>query len=143
VNLDIAVPPRDRLDVALRRILPADINFIMNSWKKSYRQARPEWSDKFYYHEMGRRITKILERHPRVRLAVNPLDLNYIYGWVVAQPPVLHYLYVKEAYRPAGVSLQLIAEVGLSLHPTIFATHWTPAATRLQTKLPCIHNIET
>jgi len=143
-NPEIATSPLldDRLDMAIRRILPADLNFILNSWKKSYRQARPEWESWFYFQEMERRINTVLKRNPRVRLAVDPRDPNYIYGWVVAEAPFLHYIYVKESYRPAGVVMRLFAESGLAACSEIYATHWTPAADRLQVKLPCIVNIE-
>ena len=120
----------DKLDIGIRRLLPEDINFILHSWKLSYRAYRREWTNTFYYAEMHRRIVRLLERTPTVRVACNPLDVTRIYGWVIAENPVLHYLYVKEPFRGAGVALSLVAEVGLASASKILCTHWTAACDR-------------
>ena len=120
----------DKLDISVRRLLPEDINFILHSWKLSYRAYRREWTDRFYYAEMHRRIVKLLGRTPKIRIACNPLDVTRIYGWIITEPPVIHYIYVKEPFRGAGVALNLVAEVGLAPTTKILCSHWTIACKR-------------
>jgi len=132
----------DILDVATRRLVPDDMNFILNSWKKSFRGSRGEWKNRQYFAEANRRIMRIMNRLPKIRIACDPLDPKHIFGWIVAEPPVLHYIYVKNVFRRAGVAQTLLATVDLSTAAKIHCTHWTSYAEKTAKKRPCFINNE-
>jgi hypothetical protein len=117
-----------------------DHNFIYNSWINSYRDYAP-WAKAdvpraTIYKRLRERIDNLLLRGCELKIACDPEDTNLILGWMCAEPPVLHYIYVKEAYRHQGIALTLMASVGLSSSNIIPCTHWTSYAELIAAKRP-------
>lgn len=105
--------------VAIRLARPSDVNFILNSWLKSYRSsyAVKGVCDTIYYREQ-KRIIMALVNKPGMALFVasDPDDANEIFGWLCAEQRaasasptlVVHYAYVKQAFRRLGILRALL-----------------------------------
>lgn len=119
-----------------------DENFVYDSWGNSYRDACiAAWGpmDKaVYYKRLGRRIAALLIRGAELKLAVDPADPLLFLGWICAEPPLLHYVYVKRAYRGQGIALSLLAACGLASERTLLCTSWTPYADRIAAQRPSL-----
>lgn len=103
----------------LRPAKPEDVNFIVHSFLKRYRDAIHIRlvTDKVYYEKQHAVIAKILQTPGcDVRVACDPEDENHIYGWVLAEHLtddwiLLHFCYVKGAFRRFGVAKALLNDV--------------------------------
>jgi hypothetical protein len=137
------VVPADVLTATIRDFVRvSDENFIFHSWGNSYRDAAlAAWGDMpkaTYYKRVRTRIEALLSRGAELKLAVDPDDPNLILGWACAEAPVLHYVYIKEAYRRQGLALQLMGAVGLANARVIPCSHWTPHAELVASKRPAL-----
>lgn len=133
----------DILTAAVRDFdLERDGNFIYHSWGNSYRDAAlGAWGDipkATYYKRVRARIDALIRRGAEIKLAVDPDDPNIILGWMCAEAPVLHYVYVKEAYRGQGIAMTLLAAVGLAAQKILPCSHWTPFAEQVAAKHPAL-----
>jgi len=87
---------------------PDDLTFIMSSWLKSYRNSdfANFLSNDVYYKSHAIVIQEILDRS-NVAMIVDPQDPNHLYGYIVFEnfkgSFVLHYIYIKYAYRNLGL----------------------------------------
>lgn len=130
----------DILTCAVRDYDPAtDEACVYKAWLNSYQApAMRMWAldARSYYRRMRMRVDALLRRGADLRMAVDPDDRNVILGWGCAEPPVLHYVYVKEAYRHQGIALTLLAALGLAQEKKIVCTHWTLYADAVAEKHP-------
>jgi GNAT superfamily N-acetyltransferase len=105
----------DLLDgVTILRELPAGGQaFALNSWLKSYEpRARRlhELGRNEYYRTYHPELSRLL-RLSNVALAVLDDDPDCYLGWACGSEGVLHWVYVKHAYRELGVARALVREV--------------------------------
>ena len=124
----------DSLPAAVRDFTENDRAFVYDSWLNSYCDAGVAlWgcNRSTFFSRERRRIDSLLSRGAELKVATVIGEGSIILGWMCAEPPVLHYCYVKEAYRRQGVALQLLNAVGLSAVHLIPCTHWTPMAEML------------
>lgn len=98
---------------AIRRAIPADFNFIMNSWTESYRRSSfarliPKYTFHTNHHDL---MEKTLENSSFL-CAVSNDDPNQIFGWVCFEPneKTLHYIYVKHPFRDLGIAKKLLEQ---------------------------------
>ena len=134
-----------------RAIRPADerdLPLILNSWLKSYRNApacTTVPNDIYFSEDRGQkaRILDLLS-NGQTLIACDPEDDDCVYGWICTEepgvssvPPVVHYVYVKQAYRLRGVARGLLKAAGVGDAP-FWATHETIAARK--TGIPYIYN---
>lgn len=123
-------------DVTFRPPTNEDLNFIVNSWLKSYREAQPAVPNAQYYEGQKRLILDLLSRCDTV-LAVDPEAPSHVLGYLCYErgsPDVIHFVYVKFALRRNGLASLLVERAGISL-PCI-VTHITkPAGMRLFTDM--------
>lgn len=105
------------LPLALRPMESGDRSFVIDSWLRSYREsafARRIPHD-VYYSRFGHSglVEEIVDRAGQVVVACLPEKPTFLYGWIAcSQPgaaPLLHYLYVKQDFRPAGIAARLFA----------------------------------
>lgn len=111
----------------MRLAVDDDHNFIYHSWLKSYRAS---WSrghnpvryvHKDIYYQNHKHIIADILRESITVVAVNPEDAGQIFGYIVCQPTregvgVLHYCFVKQAYRGLGVGTMLYNEARTVTH---------------------------
>ena len=141
---------KPKLPLVLRAMVPEDVNFITNSWLKSYAEsaigprqkgvsARERVTThhgvsptRFYKKEQD--LIHALSQLRKIVVACDPEAPNFIYGYACGEARfddpeggwlLLDFVYVKTAYRLQGIARQMLEEgFGWTEQP-IFATHWT------------------
>lgn len=93
-----------------------DIPFIYSTWTNSMQgDSRIGRSCKrsIFYEGQTQVIDWILaQEDTEVLVASNPDDPNIIFGYLVYQPDIVHYAFVKEIFRRFGIASYLHYEAG-------------------------------
>ena len=112
----------DGLPFSVRRYDGTDRNLVLHSWI----QNAQRWSKlrAGYARAAEVRIKKLLEGEGRAVVACSRKEPARVFGWAVAQGPVLHFVYVKRALRRQGIGASLLQALGLDKRP-ICVSHWT------------------
>jgi len=77
-------------------------------------------------------ILSIIERY-RTRVISPAGDLDEIVGWICgdSERSILHYCYVKQAFRSYGFCRQLLADMKFDHNKNVFYSHKTKAGRKL------------
>lgn len=122
---------RAKTAIHIRTATPSDHPFIYNSWLKyfknnSYFARRIKSAIFFEWHHSA--IERILARQTSLALiACDPENEDVIHGYLVierGEKPVIHWVFVKEAFRRLGIASALIEASGVTF-PNAYFTHWT------------------
>ncbi len=112
------------LPLKLREAEADDLNFILSSWLKSFRDAQripdqksavwfnwPRPSNEVFFNFQQKLIVRLLQRS-KCLVAVNPEDLSQVYGFIVYEnnPDIIHYVYVKSTFRKMGICKLLLSK---------------------------------
>lgn len=126
--------------VSVRFAVETDLNFVRSAWLRSHR-AHCEWAPKGEYFALHHDVVEGLLVRGTTLLAVNAADEDQILGFVCGESrhetPILHYVYVKRAFRGNGVAMVLVSALLGGTPQEIIATHspaprgWTPTVARL------------
>lgn len=125
-------------EFTLRPHRASDLNFIQNSWGSSYYKGAEyvEFMSPKEFNLQHRPVREDILRRPgaAIIVACNTKDEDHILGWVIVEKRigdglVLHYLYVKEAFKGEGVSDELLKKA-LPDKP-IMVTHMTDRARKI------------
>lgn len=125
----IAFTPRPRIAWSLREAYDEELqdgaslrNFVLQSWLRSYVREWPGWAalcepaGAAAYWQSHQAGVKVALRRSRAILAHDPGDHDIVYGYVVVEDDprgaVLHYLYVKDAFRRRGCAAALWEAAG-------------------------------
>lgn len=98
-------------DFAIRPIEAMDLTFVFSSWLKSYRgsMAVRGIGNNIYYKRNTHNIEQILERCTKNCMVATEMDdLTHILAYVVFENNVLHWVYVKHAFRKMGIATFLV-----------------------------------
>lgn len=123
--------------VAFRPAVPEDLNFIRNSWLKSYRKAHvaSRMTDTLYfalwkYAVVSPAIVRAVKGEVILLVACNADIPDQIFGWAATEPreDLLHYVYVKHPFRRLGLCRQMLALLGINHDARATWTHSTDAA---------------
>lgn len=87
----------------------SELRFIRSSWFRSYQKPSGLAFD-VYEQGQGRLIERLLEGCA-VHLATPLTVQDEVCGWVCWRGPVLHYAYVKQAYRRLGIAAKLLESI--------------------------------
>ncbi len=135
--------------ISFRLLEPPDLGFIVDSWVKSYRDsdsagmiARESWRA-----VMCPEVVRITKRDGAVTMVAYDTDVTDhiadLAGYICADPsespPVVFYVYVKEAQRKAGYARALFHAVGIDPSRPFVYTAKTGALAAIaeQRKIPC------
>lgn len=99
----------------LRDAQAGDLNFIIATWLRSFRASRirkPDMTDDIYWSPWGHRgLVIALMAAPQNRtVVVGEADGDVIHGWCCRSDSALHYVYVREEVRRAGVCTMLLGD---------------------------------
>lgn len=131
--------------VQIRNATEADVPFIFNSWLKSYRgsSSAKAVSNPVYFEFQHKAIEKLLQRS-QVFMLCSAEDSTQVYGYIVTeeveQVPIMHYCYVKYAFRGMGLCSALMKHAKLDKNKGGFYTHDTHAAAKLLGKTKFVYN---
>ncbi len=122
-----------------RPYVPEDLNFIMNSWGTSYYKGSDyhHWMSPETFHHYHRPIRLSILNKPTIAVIVcaSTEDPTLIIGWIVVEKPfeargiILHYIYVKQAFKEQKISNELYSRA--VLESPVFMTHMTDKARRI------------
>lgn len=129
--------------VGFRSGEPGDHALIYATWLRGHRFGG-DWPHRVprgrYFQQHKYVIQELLERS-QVLVACNPSRESQVLGYIVSEPGVLHWVYVKPTYRwdPASdahprLGTALRNEAFPHLHAWVSCSHWTKAAERLSDK---------
>lgn len=123
--------PKD-ISVAYRGARQPDINFILSSWIKSFRTWNAGMHNHHYYIGQQAVVAALAETSKIIVCCeAEPSEGKFIFGWVCGVMDVpndtltLHYIYVKNGYRRAGIGQSLLDQIGWQKTTRIVATHWS------------------
>jgi GNAT superfamily N-acetyltransferase len=126
--------------IEIREFIITDQSFIIDSWKKSF-YATSEWASRIPKREFEHRHSALicnLIKESTVLIAAQREEPDIIVGYVVFQRDVLHYIYVKEAFRGFGIASKLIAEANFPWR--VRYTHLTDRGRKICEKLGFIYS---
>lgn len=138
-------PTNLKSQVQIRNATEADVPFIFNSWLKSYRSSNSvkNISNPVYFEFQHKVIEKLLTRSQVYMLCASD-DPSQVYGYLVCeeieQVPVLHYCYVKYAFRGMKLCSMLMKHAKLDKQRGGFYTYETHAITKLLGKSAFVYN---
>lgn len=98
--------------IATRAILPSDRGLIFSTWLKGLRYAN-DWfkhiDQDAYFHHYQQVLESYFNR-PDINCSVACLreDPDVILGYAVYEPHVLHWVFVKPAWRRIGIAKMLV-----------------------------------
>jgi hypothetical protein len=127
-------------DLNVRQFEPEDRKFVFSSWFESYRKGgcAPEVAFPTYLDGQGHLIERLIgDRAHTTILVITPTTIpDEICGWACADVSreIVHYTYVKQAYRRLGMARQLVTSLFGSRKPAWF-THETRVGRTLAGKL--------
>lgn len=131
--------------ITFRPATQDDVNFIFNSWLKSFRGGTLATgvSNPIYYAQHHRLIEGIC-KSAQILVAVNAADLAQIFGYVAYEPMegmnVVHYIYVKEPYRRLGLGKLLLEQAKIDAKKPFFCTHRTNVMRFLERRYAFVYN---
>lgn len=126
-----------KVPIRIRPAIEADVNFIFNSWLKSYRNSHFSRfiANEMYYHGQHQLIEHLI-RTNKVSVACSDSDPTQLYGYICGGFEqgflVIHYAYVKHQFRNFGIGKELLNSfeqndnVGLYTHHTKIAERLAP-----------------
>ena len=136
--------------IKIREADARDLNFILATWLRSFKSSSPftkRIKNKIYYQFHHELIRKLLQT-AKVLVAADGVDDSVIYGWLVVDElerndaivgkwAIVHYTYVKSAFRGLGIAHDLWKAAALHPDITLF-THWTYECEKLLEKWPTL-----
>ena len=112
------------LDIAFRPYELRDDAFVVSAWMRQMRSEpamRFVKNDVFFPRERDR-ISAILARS-KAMLAISRDDSSLLFGFIVSERNIVHWVYVKSVYRGMGVGAALLEQSGIS--GPLLCTHAT------------------
>lgn len=121
----------------------ADMPFIVATWSRAYKRSRQAGiiATDDWHSVMHRTIERLLARRTvSAIVACDATDPEFAYGWIAGdtspRAPVVHFAYVKESYRRAGIGRGLLAALGIDPRKFFYFTCWTPILLELGARVP-------
>lgn len=130
----------DLADYILRPYSVEDLAFIRSSWANSYYDGNKDHKliPPQDFHNSHRALIDRFFQRPTstVIIACNPNDINHILGWIAIEilpsAAVVHYVYVKQAFKGEKLASKLLSNV--PTNKPIVITHMTERASRILAK---------
>lgn len=121
----------------LRDAEASDISFIYDSFMKSYKADGPLGkitTKRVFFQEFPQVIDRILSTS-KVQIMCLSEEPKIIVGYIIFQPQLIHYIFVKEPFRRNGIAKTLKSHA-LGLNDSFTYTHITHHVKKLLTKYP-------
>lgn len=128
----VTLQPATPADLPIRIGEPSDRPFIVDAWRKSFRDA-PGYREMHagdYFPALGARIDRLLETSdvlvaelPESAGAADP-SMDREIGFIVFDGPVLHYLFVRARVQGIGIGRALLSAAN-QVEPLKVFTHWS------------------
>lgn len=117
--------------VRFRPMEPGDVNFVLDSWIRSYRES--PWAgvvpNHRFFEVMHEAIEGLIARGTKVVVACAKTDTTRILGWVAYERlhdgVACHYVYVKDPFRRRGLATELLKHATAQVDARHFYTFRT------------------
>lgn len=117
-----------------------DKNFVLSTWLKSYYESLKAFDEYLAFNKLKGFVypkddiffqghqNKIKDKlkNAECMVCTAPDDDRQIIGWIVYEPTVIHYIYVKQVFRKYGIAKKLKSKVPTAVkysHHTKFAKY--------------------
>lgn len=93
------------MEILIREPLESDVPFLVSTWRNALLYSSPTFSHirrKSFVERYTPIITKLLA-NSEVRVACLESDPDIILGYLVGQEDMLHFVYIKKAWRNQGM----------------------------------------
>lgn len=111
---------KNSINITLRPASEPDMQFIYDSWMRSYRKAGINCliPDDYYKSWQSRKIEEIFGSGSTIMVASEAEDTDNMYGWLCYSTyetePVCHFVYVKSKYRKNGLCKMMMKKAGFT-----------------------------
>lgn len=130
-------------EILIRRGVIGDVPFVTNSWLTSFRKSAYTWGvGNSEYNAFHHKLLEALVPQSMLVVLCNRNNPDQILGWAVYQKLegdvlVLHYVYIKFAFRRNGFARCLVDEIMDHERPrAVIWTHRTEIGAKIQKNLP-------
>jgi hypothetical protein len=92
-----------------------DLPFIYSTWLRAYKYSSDfarSISSEVYYKFHHLLIERIITRSAQVLVACESENLDVVFGYLIAEGPVIHFAYVKKPFRDLGIGTSLLKMYG-------------------------------
>lgn len=122
----------------VRPYKPSDLNFIQNSWGSSYYKGAEflDYSTPKEFNDLHRPKREQILDDPTTAVLVccGKEDEDLILGYIILQKSpeglLIHYIYVKQAFKGEGISEELLKQI----KGPVLVTHMTDKAMKIISK---------
>ena len=98
--------------------MPADLNLIRASWFKSFADDRDTRIRRDVFdREQNTLIDRLLKAQLPIVVTLKAVP-EEVLAWVCRSPDIVHYVYVKHAFRRQGIAKMLIRDAKYYSHET-------------------------
>lgn len=109
----------DAAKVVIRKGIPEDKDFILDSWCKGQYYGSPYWVQipkHIFHNQFATRIVRLLSKsNTSIDVAVLSEDPNTIIGFIVYSGSALHWAYTKNDYRGYGILNLLLKDKDIQI----------------------------
>ena len=120
-------------------LIQTDIPYLYSTWLNSYKRDSligKSVRDHIFFDNYRLVLDKII-KESKIYVACHINEPAVIYGYIVFDDDLIHYVYVKESFRRLGIATSLYQKA-LEYGPISYITHRTYAIDKLNHNL--IHN---
>lgn len=134
------------LPIRIRAATDADVGYVLKSWLETYRRESlwaKHMENEVFYPRHRAVVTELVEQDDTI-VAVNANDPAHLLGFAcgrrVKNALVIHFVYVKFAFRNFGVGRALLSTFEWDGKEPVTATHWTHSVDGLSRTKPILYN---
>ena len=122
-------------NVTISNAGPHDDGFIIDAMKSSFSNfmmasldtcssSNVATDEGAFFNVLSRSIYSCIKNASVKLVARDPDDPTLLHGFIVADPPVVHYVFTKFASRKHGIAKALLSAINLGPNEPIRCTHW-------------------
>lgn len=96
----------------IREVRPSDINFIYATWLRSFRYGSTlgkSLTNTVFFFEYNKVIDNLLSKST-VLVACLENDEEIVFGYIVYEEDIIHYVFIKESFRQMGIAKMLVKQ---------------------------------
>lgn len=126
--------------ILIRDADPSDLAFILDSWlKRAVHFRDPHIANDHTWFVNYRPVVERLLQTSECKVAAYADMPHQIFGYIVYEPGIVHWIFVKKIMQNMGIANKLLSEtVGLEKDFTV--THYTDDLSRLYSKRKITYN---
>lgn len=136
---------QESVAISFRPFEITDRSFILRSWIRCHRRNHSGISDEDYFYGQTHLIYA-LSGNSKIVIACDAAKPEFILGFACGRMAtngrdiIMHYVYVKEAYRKNGVARDLVSHIGYRGLGRIIATAWSRTILNMSQNKPIEYN---